>query len=113
MQALLLELVHRFHGLEQLGHIASLLGGAHQGLHIFGEAGAAVAAAGPDELETNTRIRANTNAHALDVGAEAFGHLGCGADRAKSRSGITPLGAAKGHGPDKWAGAAEAIGCLC
>ena len=32
MQALLLELVHRFHGLEQLGRVAGLLGGAHQGL---------------------------------------------------------------------------------
>ena len=51
MQALLLELVHRFHGLEQLGHVASLLGSAHQGLHIFREAGAAIAAAGPDELK--------------------------------------------------------------
>ena len=51
MQALLLELVHRFHGLEQLGHVAGLLGSAHQGLHVFGEAGAAVATAGPDELE--------------------------------------------------------------
>jgi len=40
MQALLLELGHRFHGLEQLRHIASLLGSAHQGLHVFGEAGA-------------------------------------------------------------------------
>ena len=30
-QALLLELVHRFHGLEQLGHIASLLGAAQPG----------------------------------------------------------------------------------
>ena len=51
MQALLLELGHRFHGLEQLGHVAGLLGSAHQGLHVFREAGAAVAAAGPDELE--------------------------------------------------------------
>jgi hypothetical protein len=32
MQALLLELVHRFHGLQQLGYIAGLLGGAHPGL---------------------------------------------------------------------------------
>jgi hypothetical protein len=59
MQALLLELVHRLHGLQQLGRIASLLGGAHQGLHISGEAGAAVAAAGPDELKTNARVGAN------------------------------------------------------
>jgi len=50
METLLLELVHRFHCLEQLGNVASLLGGAHQGLHIFGEAGAAIAAVGPDQL---------------------------------------------------------------
>jgi hypothetical protein len=62
MQALLLELVHRFHGLEQLGHVASLLGGAHQGLHISGEA--------------NGRIGANADAYALDVGTEAFGQVG-------------------------------------
>ena len=59
MQALLLKLVHRFHGLEQLGHVAGLLGSAHQGLHIFGEAGAAITAAGPDELEANARVRAD------------------------------------------------------
>jgi hypothetical protein len=51
IQALLLELVHRFHGLEQLGHIAGLLDSTNQGLHIFGEVGAALAAARPDELE--------------------------------------------------------------
>ena len=51
MQALLLELVHRFHGLEQLGHVAGLLRSAHQGLHIFEETRSAVAAARPDELE--------------------------------------------------------------
>jgi hypothetical protein len=62
METLLLELVHRFHGLEQLGHVASLLGSAHQGLHIFEEA--------------NARVRANANAHALDVSAEAFGQVG-------------------------------------
>jgi hypothetical protein len=50
MQALLLELVHRFHSLEQLGRVAGLLGSAHQSLHIFGEAGAAIAAVGPDQL---------------------------------------------------------------
>ena len=76
MQALLLELVHRFHGLEQLGHVAGVLGGAHQGLHIFGEAGAAIAATRPDELEADARVRANANAHALDVSAEAFGQVG-------------------------------------
>jgi hypothetical protein len=36
-----------------------LLGSAHQGLHVFGEAGAAITAAGPDELEANARVRAN------------------------------------------------------
>ena len=76
MQALLLELVHRFHGLEQLGHVASLLGGAHQGLHVFGEAGAAVAAAWPDELEADARVGTDPDANALNVGAEAFGQVG-------------------------------------
>jgi hypothetical protein len=69
VQALLLKLVHGFHGLQQFGHIAGLLSSAHKGLDVFGEAGAAVAAAGPDELEANARVGANANAH-------AFGQVG-------------------------------------
>ena len=53
MQALFLEPVDRFHGLEQLGHVASLLGSAHQGLHVFGKVVAALATARPDELEAS------------------------------------------------------------
>ena len=47
-----------------------------QRFHIFGQTGAAVAAAGMDELVANTWIRANPDAHVLSVGADQLGNIG-------------------------------------
>ena len=107
--------LHRFHGLEQLGHVARLLGSAHQGLHVFGEAGAAITATGPDELEADALVRANANADALDVGAETLDQVASSfmneilvASMALAATLVSSTRSKQGLMPAEWAGAAEA-----
>jgi len=61
-----------------------------------------------EEFRFRDHLKRDLYAAGLLLGADGFCNLGCGADRAKQRSGITPLGATKGFAPGKWAGAAEA-----
>jgi hypothetical protein len=66
----LVGLLHRAHDLEV---DAVLLRRAQQRRHVLGEARAAVARAGIEEVVADARIRADADAHVLDVGAERLG----------------------------------------
>ena len=55
---------------------AGLVRGTDQRLHVLGKAGAAVAAAGIEEVVADARIGADAVAHLLDVGAQSLGQVG-------------------------------------
>ncbi|OIQ64225.1 hypothetical protein GALL_542250 [mine drainage metagenome] len=71
-----LRIVGVLHRSQHLHRLADILGGADQRLHILGEAGAAVAAAGIKEIVADARIGADADAHLLDVGTEPVGQVG-------------------------------------
>ena len=70
-QAALLPLVDGDHGVEDLQLVADLAPGADGGAHVLGEAAAAEAGPGEQELGPDAAVRAHALAHELDVGAEA------------------------------------------
>ena len=47
-----------------------------QGAHVFGEARAAITAAGVDKVVADARVGTDAQAHRLNVGAQVFGQLG-------------------------------------
>jgi hypothetical protein len=55
---------------------ASSFGGLDQGLDVLREAGAAVAAAGVEEVVADARVGTDALANHLDVGTEHFGQIG-------------------------------------
>ena len=63
-------------GLEDAHGVALLLGGAGQGLDVFGEAASAVADAGVDEFGSDSRIAADPFADLVDVGPHDFAKVG-------------------------------------
>ena len=75
-QHVLLGVVHRFYGIQQFGFVITVAGGAGQGLDVFREAGAAVTAAGIDEVVADTGVGTDTAAHFLDIRAQALGQVG-------------------------------------
>ncbi len=73
-----LAVVDPLHRMEQRGITANLAGGVDQRLDVLGEAGAAIAAAGIDEVMADARVGAYALAHGFDVGPELLrqgGHL--------------------------------------
>ena len=58
------------------GDVGVVLGGLDQRLDVLGEAGAAVAAAGVEEVVADARVGADALADHLDVGTEHFGEVG-------------------------------------
>src|SRR2546430_7362205 len=74
-QHFLLSSVHRLHRVQDLRLVSGLVGRADERLHVLREAGAAVAGARIDEAVTDARIRADADAHLLDVGADALGDV--------------------------------------
>jgi hypothetical protein len=69
-QMFLLALVHRLHRVQQLGTIAVLLRGARQRLHVFREAGTAVAGARVDEMPADPRVGADALTDHFHVGTD-------------------------------------------
>ena len=55
---------------------AALARGGHRRLDVLGEAGAAVADAGEEELRPDARVHAHAAAHHLHVGADALAQVG-------------------------------------
>jgi len=77
-QYLFLVQIHRFHGAEQARPVARFVETECCLLecpHVFGKAGAAVAAAGIDELIADPGIGADTDANVLDVRAHRIGDV--------------------------------------
>ena len=109
-QALLLRLVHRFHGAERLEVVAVVLRRLQQRLDVFREATAAVAHAGKQERGTDPAIAANRLAHLIDVSTDQLAHVGNlvheGDARGKNRvRGIfAQLGAGRIHHQNRRAG---------
>ena len=64
--------VHGFHGIEQLGLHTGGFGRMDQGLHVLGEAGAAVPNAGIDELVADAAVRTDAVTHVAHVGAHTL-----------------------------------------
>ena len=64
--------VHGFHGIEQLGLHACGFGRMDQGLHVLGEAGAAVTHAGINELVADAAVGTDAVAHVTHISAHAF-----------------------------------------
>ena len=67
----LLHLVARLHCLQDGRLVSGLLGAMDQCTHVLGEARAAIAAAGIDEVTADTRIAADAATYLLDVHVRA------------------------------------------
>ena len=93
------DLAHLF---EQLEIDALLLRDPVKGRHILGEAGAAVAEAGAQELGPDAGVKAHAGGDVFDVRVDRFGEVGDGVDegdfeRQKSIGGVLDdLGALRG-----------------
>ena len=75
-QGMLLPLVDVIHRSQQLGLEIIVAGGVDQRLDVLGEAGAAVAEAGIDELVADAVVRTDAHAHLAHVGPDPFADVG-------------------------------------
>ena len=76
-QDVLLRVVGCFHRAQHLERHAGIVsGGLDQRLDVLGEAGAAIAAAGVEEVVADARVGADAVTHVFDVGTEHFGQVG-------------------------------------
>src|SRR5690606_6990063 len=109
----LLLLVARFHRPQHPRIEVDHFRGADQSLDVLGEAGAAVAGAGVDEVIADTRIRPNALAYHLDISAEQLGQVGhfvheADLGRQDAVGGVLgPLGSRHSHDDDLFVNAVE------